>query len=124
MNKVILGGYLSFPPTTKTMVSKKMLSNVISVKSFKGKDGKYTYQNISIRAWDKVAEYLEKYACKGCKLLVTGSIQVDKYAGEDGETKVSTYVLVTEINELQRPVKTEPEPEPEERIDIGDPFGF
>lgn len=55
---------------------------------------------INCRVWDKQAENLCKYQTKGNLLAVSGSIRVDSYKTEQGESRTRTYVLANNLTYL------------------------
>jgi single-strand DNA-binding protein len=70
---------------------------------------------INCRVWDKQAENLVKYQKKGSLIAVSGSIRVDNYKTEQGETRYKTYVLANNIAYLS--TKSSEEVSKEEEFD-------
>ena len=90
MNKVILMGRMTDEPkVSQTTNSKKVARITLAVDRMKeGTDFP------SCIAWEKKAEFLEKYCHKGTKLLVEGRLQTGSYEGKNG--KVYTTDVVCE----------------------------
>lgn len=90
MNKVILMGRLVADPAVREAGSTKVAEYNLAV-SRKGSDGA-DYPRC--QAWDKKAEFAEKYLQKGTKVVVTGRIKTGSYKGRDGKTVYTTDVVV------------------------------
>lgn len=52
---------------------------------------------ISVVAFGKTAEHIEKYYTKGMKANICGHIQTGKYEDKDGKTVYTTDVVIDEI---------------------------
>lgn len=102
MNKVILMGRLTADPEVRTLpggehtiayytlaVDRKVARN----------NGQTTADFIRISAWDKKADFAERYLKKGSKILVTGRIQTGSYTDKDGK-KVYTEEVIAEDQEF------------------------
>jgi len=57
---------------------------------------------INCRVWNKTAENLVKYQTKGNLIAVIGRLQVDSYKDKDGNNRYSNYVLVEDLEYLER----------------------
>ena len=125
MNKVILTGNLVKDLELKyTNNNKAVLQNTIAVRNdFKNANGEYESQFINIEVWNKTAEFLNKYAGKGSKVLVEGKIVTRNYTAQDGTKRYVTNVAV-EKAELLDTKKQEPTPvkEQKEETPVNDPF--
>lgn len=58
--------------------------------------GEQTADFISCVAFDRAAEFAEKYLHQGTKLVVTGRIQTGSYTNRDGQRVYTTDVVVEE----------------------------
>jgi single-strand DNA-binding protein len=97
MNKVILMGRLTRDPETKTTSTGKTMARMtLAVDRQKGKDGKKQADFISLIAWDKSAEFAEKYLAKGRQILIEGRIQTGSYE-KDGQKRYTTDVNVDRV---------------------------
>ncbi len=99
INNVTLIGRLTADPTIKTLESDVKVANfTLAVeKTYKNKDGERDANFISIVAWRKTAELIEKYLKKGNMCAVQGSIETRSYEGQDGVRHYVTEVLANEI---------------------------
>lgn len=48
-------------------------------------------------AFGKLAETIEKYTEKGNRIIVEGSLQIDKYDDKDGNKKISVSIIVNDF---------------------------
>lgn len=99
MNKVILMGRLTADPDiryTQGEESKQVARFSLAVDRKYSKGDKKT-DFIRITAWNKKAEFCEKYLKKGSKVLITGSIRTDDYTDQDGKKVYTTDILVEDI---------------------------
>lgn len=79
-------------------------------RKFKNDKGEYETDFINCVAWRNTAEFISKYAHKGNKIGVTGSIQTRTYDAQDGTKRYVTEVVADEV-ELYTP-KSENENKP------------
>lgn len=98
MNKVILSGRL-----TKD-VELRRTPNGTPVTSFnlavdRVKKGETDF--FSCIAWNKLAEIINQYVSKGNKILVEGILQNRKYVDQQGNNKIITEVVVSNIEFLE-----------------------
>lgn len=102
MNKVFILGNLTKDVEVRMTESKKQVASfTIAVNNGKTKEGKDIPADfINIRAWDRLAEILEKYTSKGSKLMVEGAIKTNTYEDKEGNKKSVTYVLARNIELL------------------------
>lgn len=98
MNKVFLIGRLTAKPEIRYTPSNKTVSNFTVAVNRIGTD---TTDFVSCQVWNKQAENLVEYQDKGNLIAVSGSLRVEKYQNEQGDTKYITYVLVSNIEYLQ-----------------------
>ena len=98
MNKVILMGRLTRDPDIRqgqgdsTTVARYTLA---VDRRFKKDEADF----INIVSFGKAAEFVDKYAHKGTKLVVTGRIQTGSYTNKEGQ-KVYTTDVVAEDQEF------------------------
>lgn len=92
MNKVILCGRLtSDPEITYTQDQMMIAKYTLAVNRFReGADF------IRCVAFDKRAQFAEKYLNKGTKIIVSGRIQTGKYDDRNGVTHYTTDVIIDE----------------------------
>jgi len=97
MNRVILMGRLARDPETQTTTTGKLKCRMtIAVDRPKAKDGTQNADFIGLVAWERTAEFSEKYLSKGQRILVEGRIQTSSYE-KDGEKRYATDVNVDRI---------------------------
>lgn len=87
MNQVIISGRLTKTPDVRMTESrKKVVSGTVAVQR-----NKETTDFIDFVAWETLAERLEKYTDKGCRVIITGELQTRTY--EKGDKKVKVVEL-------------------------------
>lgn len=110
MNKVILMGRLTRDPEiryTQGQESMCIAKYTLAVdRRGPKRDGEQTADFISVTAFGKAGEFVEKYVKKGTKLVVSGHIQTGSYTNKDGQ-KVYTTEVVTEDQEFAESKKSE-----------------
>lgn len=107
MNKVILSGNICKDVELKyTTNNVAVLMNTIAVKNdYKNKENKYDSQFINFVAYRNTAEFINKYASKGSKILIEGKWNNRKYTRQDGATIYVSEMLVEKV-ELISSAKT------------------
>ena len=122
MNTVILLGRLTADPDIRsTRDGKAVASFTLAVDRYKeGADF------IRCQAWEKRAEFCEKYLKKGTKIAIRGRIRTGDYTDKDGKKVYTTDVVIEDIEFAQtKAVQEAPEPKPDENgfMDIPDNIG-
>lgn len=94
MNVVCLTGRLTKDPEIRYTQSQKPVAvfALAVERGYKDENGDRPADFVNCVAWNNSATFLERYAKKGAKLGVTGSIQTRKYQGKDGSNKYATEV--------------------------------
>ena len=100
MNKVILMGRLTRDPEVRmgqgenaTTIARYSLA---VDRRYRKNGAEQQADFINIVAFGKAAEFVEKYAKKGTKLVVTGRIQTGSYTNKDGQKVYTTDVVAEE----------------------------
>ena len=103
MNQVCFTGRLVNDPEIRyTQNQNPVASFSLAVeRDYKDANGERPVDFISCVAWNSSATFLERYAQKGAKLGVTGSIQTRKYQGKDGGNRYSTEVNCDKVELLE-----------------------
>lgn len=122
MNTVILLGRLTADPDIRsTRDGKAVASFTLAVDRYKeGADF------IRCQAWEKRAEFCEKYLKKGTKIAIRGRIRTGDYTDKDGKKVYTTDVVIEDIEFAQtkaaQAAQEAPEPKPDENgfMDIPD----
>ena len=98
MNKVILMGRLTRDPDVRYTTGER--SSTIARYTLavdrrrRANDGEQSADFISCVAFDKSAEFAEKYLKQGTKVVITGRIQTGSYVNKDGNKVYTTDVVV------------------------------
>ena len=100
MNKVILMGRLTRDPDVRYSTGERQMTiaryTLAVDRRRRANDGEQTADFISCVAFDKNAEFAEKYLKQGTKIAVTGRIQTGSYTNKDGQRVYTTDVVVEE----------------------------
>ncbi len=101
MNKVILMGRLTRDPDIRYSQGERQMAIArytlaVDRRGRRGgnENGEQTADFISCVAFDRSAEFAEKYFHQGTKLVVTGRIQTGSYTNKDGQRVYTTDVVV------------------------------
>ena len=113
VNKVILMGYTGKDPDVKTFDNGGVVAQftlATTKRGFTTKDGREIpehteWHNIVVR--NKAAEICEKYLSKGDKIYIEGRIKSRQWQAEDGATKYTTEIQVTEFTFLTTKKETD-----------------
>lgn len=101
MNKSELIGRLIKDPITRYIVGEEntcISRFMLAVDRKYKREGAQTADFISIVAFGKTGEFVEKYFKKGMKVAVVGRIQTGKYEKSDGTTVYTTEVVAEEVD--------------------------
>lgn len=105
MNKVILMGRLTRDPDVRVTTGERTMSigRFTLAVNRRGKkvDGESTADFISCVAFDKSAEFAEKYLHQGTKVVLTGRIQTGSYTNKNGQKVYTTDVVVEDIESAE-----------------------
>ena len=100
MNKVILMGRLTRDPNISYSSGEKQTTiaryTLAVDRRRRTENGEQTADFISCVAFDRAAEFAEKYLHQGTKLVVTGRIQTGSYTNKDGQKVYTTDVVIEE----------------------------
>ena len=100
MNKVILMGRLTRDPEVRYSQGERQMAiaRYTLAVDRRGRantsNGEQTADFIQCVAFDRSAEFAEKYFHQGTKLVVTGRIQTGSYTNKDGQKFIRQYVIV------------------------------
>ena len=96
MNKVMLIGRLTADPEIRqTQSGKRVGTFTLAVDRRVSKEKETDF--IRCQAWEKRAEFAEKYLLKGSKVALCGRIQTGSYTDRDGKKVYTTDVVIDEI---------------------------
>lgn len=99
MNKVILMGRLTRDPDVRYTQGEEpmVIARFTLAVDRRGKrDGEVSADFPSCVCFRRTAEFIEKYAHQGTKLVVVGRIQTGSYTNRDGQKVYTTDVVVEE----------------------------
>lgn len=103
MNKVILMGRLTRDPEIRysqgerSMAIARFTLAVDRRRRSNDNNSEQTADFITCVAFDRQAEFAERYLHQGTKMLVTGRIQTGSYTNKDGQRVYTTEVMVDEM---------------------------
>ena len=94
LNRVVLMGRLTADPELKKTTSDlSVLSFTVAVeRNYSGKDKQTDF--INCVAFDRAAEFAEKYFRQGMRVLVSGRIQTGSYVNKEGQKVYTTEVIL------------------------------
>lgn len=100
MNKIILTGNICKDIETKYYNDKKYIKNTIAVRrDYKNKEGNYDSDFLNFTIWGAQAEFVEKFAHKGDKIMICGKLLNNNYE-KDGQMVYSHDIQVENIELL------------------------
>ena len=100
MNKVILMGRLTRDPDIRYSQGERQMAIARYTLAVDrrmrrtGENGEQTADFISCVAFDRAAEFAEKYLHQGMKIAVTGRIQTGSYTNREGQKVYTTDVII------------------------------
>nr|DAK87171.1 MAG TPA: Single strand binding protein [Caudoviricetes sp.] len=99
MNKFIgLGRLTKDPELRSTHSGLKITSFTLAInRNFKNKEGNYDADFLNCQAFDKRAEFIEKYFKKGNMMAITARAQTRNYDDSDGKKRFVTEFIVEEV---------------------------
>ena len=104
VNRIFVGGRVGKNPETRYTSSGKAVAN-FSIAVTEKYNGKEETTWLNVTAWDKSAEFAEKWIQKGARVLVIGKIQIRQYDDRDGNKRTSTDVIAQDIQLIDWPEK-------------------
>ena len=103
MNKVFLIGRIVNDLELRcTSTGKSICEFRLAINRPANSKGEKIADFINCRVWNKSAENLEKYQAKGNLISVVGRLQTENYQDREGKNRKNTYVLVEELEYLER----------------------
>ena len=101
MNKVFLIGNLTRDPElSETASGVTMCRFAIAVNRNYSTDGERQTDFFNCTAWRGLADTVSRYAKKGKKVAVSGSIQIRNYEGNDGVKRTAVDVVAQDVEFL------------------------
>ncbi len=97
INKAILMGRLTRDPELRhTGSGTPVCSFTVAIDNGYGDNRSTDF--INCVAWNKTAEFVEKYFTKGRMIIVVGRIQTRTWEGQDGKKNYATEVIASEVS--------------------------
>ena len=99
MNRIILMGRLTRDPEIRYSQGSNPMAiarYTLAVDKKRKRDDGITADFFRIVAFDRLAEFAEKYLHKGTKIAITGRIQTGSYTNKDGVKVYTTEVVIEE----------------------------
>ena len=102
MNKVILMGRLTRDPDVKQTQSGRLVARFTlavdrNISKANRREDQHTADFIGCEAWEKTADFAEKFLAKGKRVLLEGRIQTGSYEAQDGTKRYTTDVIAERI---------------------------
>lgn len=99
LNVAVLMGRLTGDPEIRvTQDGKKVASfSVACDRDFKNRDGERQTDFLNIVAWEKTAEFLEKYFHKGDLISIEGRIQARQYQDRNGNNRTAVEIVARNV---------------------------
>ena len=100
-NKVQLIGHLGIDPEVKALEAGKKLAkfSMATNESYKNAKGEKVTdtQWHNLIAWDKTADYIEKYLKKGMEVAIEGKLLNNNYTDKEGVKRYSSEIQISEV---------------------------
>lgn len=109
MNKIYLIGRITSELELKETKNGKYVTtfNLAVDRGTKDNEGNRITDFIKCYVFNKNAENITKYQKKGNKISVVGKLQIDNYTDKNGNNRTTTYVMVEELEFLEKVEKKE-----------------
>lgn len=120
MNQVILMGRLTRDPEIRQSGETKIARYTLAVDRFSREEKKADF--INCVAFNRYADFAERYLHQGIKVAITGRIQTGSYTKQDGTKVYTTDVIVNSHEFCEKRGDTQEAPAPEPEIPVTDDF--
>lgn len=102
MNKVILIGNLTREPelTEKSSGVQICRFSIAVSRNYTGPDGERKTDFFNVTAWRGLAETVARYAHKGNKICVVGSIELRNYEDREGQKRIAVDIIAQDVEFL------------------------
>lgn len=102
MNKVFLIGNLTRDPELTEKASGVSLCrfSIAVNRNYTGSDGERKTDFFNVTAWRSLGETVARYAKKGNKVAVTGSIELRNYTDNDGVRRTAIDIIAQDVEFL------------------------
>jgi len=96
VNTIVLAGNVVADPEIRNTASGKVVGTVRLAVNNPMNDTEVLYINVD--AWDKQAEFVQKFVKKGNSLSTTGRLKQQEWTGKDGVKRTTYSVVADKIN--------------------------
>lgn len=118
MNKVILMGRLTKDPEIRSTTDGKSVANFTLAVDRRAAKAQQSADFIRCIAWEKRAEFAEKYLKQGTKVVLTGRIQTGNYKDRDGKTVYTTDIVAEDLEFAESKRSQEAHEDPQEESEL------
>lgn len=101
-NSVHLMGRLTADPEIKTAGENQVSNFTVAINRPGKKDAHPEADFVRCVAWNKDADFLEKYFGKGDRIGIEGRLQVRNYDDKDGNKRSATEVVVSRLAFIEK----------------------
>lgn len=125
MNKVILMGRLTNDPEVRYGTGERNMAvgrYTLAVDRRYKRDGEQPADFIRCVAFDKAAEFAEKYFRKGMRICVSGRIRTGSYTNREGQKVYTTDVIIEEQEFAESKREAGQQAQGQQHQPIGDGF--
>lgn len=130
MNRVEIIGRLTRDPEIRvTQDGQTTIARFGIAVDRRGKEQKADFFNVT--AFNKTAQFAEKYLKKGTKIAIAGRIQQDEYTNKDGQKVSNVIIIADELEFCEKKQEVQEEPKKDGFMPIPDnldseelPFNF
>lgn len=96
MNRLTIIGRLTRDPEIRmTQDGQTTIARFGIAVDRRGKDQKADFFNVT--AFNKTAQFAEKYLKKGTKIAIAGHLQMDEYTNKDGQKVTNVIIIADEV---------------------------
>ena len=101
MNHLVIVGNLTRDPETRTTGNGQTVCTFgVAVNRRKKVEGQPEADFFRVNAWGKIGETCQKYLAKGREVGVVGTVSLNTYQGNDGQTRASLEVFAQDVEFL------------------------
>ena len=98
INTITISGRIATDLEIRQAKESKVLRFTVAQDKYNGKSKDKTARFIPCVAWNKLAETIEKYTEKGKQITVSGTLEVDQYKDDKGNSKTSAYINISDVD--------------------------
>lgn len=118
---ILMGRLTSDPELRTTQTGKSVASFTLAVDRDFQQNSEKQADFISVIAWGKTAEFIDRFFCKGRLIAVVGRIRTRTYTDKDGNNRKAVEVVADKVSFTGE--KAEPSAQEPSRIEGYEPAG-